>query len=920
MRPLKLTMSAFGPYAGVQELDFTKLGSRGLYLIAGDTGAGKTTVFDAITYALFGQASGENRKATMLRSTYAGPETATFVELTFAYDGNEYTVRRSPEYLREKTRGSGTVKQSADATLFLPDGDTVTKLKEVDSAIREIIGLTREQFSQISMIAQGDFRKLLQAETKDRQQIFRDIFKTGNYEILQAKLNEAAADLLRQRKATMLALGQYVDGIVCAEESLYTAPLAALRGSDAPISEVLALLHALISEDQEKEVLFAKKMQVAEAELEQISKRLNDAEAYQAALLKHKETAAEQVAVSERLNAFASERDAAISQKPELDELTRKIAIIDHELHFYDEISALQNDLTLAETALNQEERSLSEAQTRCTTLKEEICKLSEERTNLQEVKSKKESLLRRMESAREQQKRYVTLLEEIRQYREELSSLHTLQEESACATQKAAELGAIYQQKQTAFLNEQAGIIAQTLTDGLPCPVCGALEHPQPAPISEFAPTETEVKAAKAAYDNAQAVASDASLKAGNKKGAVEEHEAMLKKTATELLETEQFADAAERAASASEALRNELSEFTKRMNALSRMEARKTELDTLLPQKERAQKEAEETRATLEKAIGARKEALAGIKAKIDAKQNDLRFPDRDIATSEREALEAAKNRLTQKLHQAEAAYTACDKKLAEISATLEQLKERLAHRCDEDVDALKEQKDALILEKTSILSEQKEIHARLSKNTDAKSQIEKKEDALSALDANYQWLNALAETASGTIKGKDKLSLETYVQATYLDRILKRANIRLRKMSDGRYDLKRKAKSENLKSHFGLDLNIIDHTNASERSVNTLSGGEAFLASLALALGLSDEVQSSTGIRLDTLFVDEGFGSLDSETLRKAYAALSGLTEGNRLVGIISHVPELKERIDKQILVTKSPFGGSTARICE
>ena len=183
---------------------------------------------------------------------------------------------------------------------------------------------------------------------------------------------------------------------------------------------------------------------------------------------------------------------------------------------------------------------------------------------------------------------------------------------------------------------------------------------------------------------------------------------------------------------------------------------------------------------------------------------------------------------------------------------------------------------------------------------------------------LESRYAWMKALSDTANGNITGKDKIMLETYIQTTYFDRILERANVRLRKMSGGQYDLKRRAEADNKKSQSGLELDIIDHINATERSVNTLSGGEAFLASLALALGLSDEVQMATGIRLDTLFVDEGFGSLDSEALSKAYLTLAGLTEGNRLVGIISHVAELKEKIDRQIVVKKELSGGSRATI--
>lgn len=921
MRPLKLIMSAFGPYAGTQELDFTKLGSHGLYLITGDTGAGKTTVFDAITYALFGQASGENRKANMLRSTYAKPDTVTFVELTFAYDGKEYTVKRTPEYIREKARGSGTVKQGATAELTLPSGDVITSVTEVTDAIRDIIGLTREQFSQISMIAQGDFRKLLQAETKERQQIFRDIFKTREYEILQIRLSESTAELSKQRKAAAMSLAQYIDGIVCSDDSLYASSLQALRGVDAPVTEVLELLASLIREDSAKDNVLAEKLAAVEAKLEQVSAQLNEEEAYQTALQKRAETAAEKERVSETLRSLASAREDALLQKPKLGELTREITLIDHEMHRYDELDTLQSGLRAARSALEQEEAALADMLTKRTEAEEELKGLREESASLLEVRVEKDALLHRMNTEQEKIARYAAFIEDLVNYRQERLTLKELQSASAFATQKAADCAAVYQQMQTAFLNEQAGIIASSLTDGAPCPVCGSIDHPHPASVSESAPTEAEVKAAKKDYDDAQDTASQRSIKAGNQRGSVEQSETVLKKTAVELFETDSLDDAADLANTALDRTEEIISALNDRLKIISQQEVRKEILNTLLPEKESALKELSDSYLSLTNAISNRNGAISGLKAQIESLQTELRFANRDIASAERAKLLEESNRLSQTLQKAEDDYIACDKKLAELSATLMQLEERLTHRTEVDTDALLEAKAQLTLEKDVIIREQKEIHARVTINTDAQSQIEKKAKDISALDEEYMWLNALSETANGSSKSAGgKLSIETYVQTTYLDRILKRANVRLSKMSDGRYDLKRKETNDNKRSHYGLDLNIVDHTNASERSVNTLSGGEAFLASLALALGLSDEVQSSTGIRVDTLFVDEGFGSLDSEMLAKAYSALKGLTEGNRLVGIISHVPELKTRIDKQILVTKSPFGGSTCRIDE
>ena len=257
-------------------------------------------------------------------------------------------------------------------------------------------------------------------------------------------------------------------------------------------------------------------------------------------------------------------------------------------------------------------------------------------------------------------------------------------------------------------------------------------------------------------------------------------------------------------------------------------------------------------------------------------------------------------------------------CKEELAGLGSAIRQLKEQIHQGCDVDTQQLNEEKAELLRVKTGLTEAQKAVHARLAATEKAQRDIGAKAAQMALLEEKYAWVQNLSDTANGNLRGKEKIMLETYVQRSYFDRILRRANLRLVKMSGGQYELQRRRKAESRQGQTGLELDIVDHVNGTVRSVNTLSGGESFLASLALALGLSDEVQMSTGIQLDTLFVDEGFGSLESEALSKAYKTLSALTEGNRLVGIISHVEELKAKIDKQIVVTKDRTGASTAMI--
>ena len=343
-----------------------------------------------------------------------------------------------------------------------------------------------------------------------------------------------------------------------------------------------------------------------------------------------------------------------------------------------------------------------------------------------------------------------------------------------------------------------------------------------------------------------------------------------------------------------------------------------RKKALDAQIPKEEEALSSAEAGLAVANEQAAALMAAITGEKEQLEELKQKVTYPNRKEALADKNALERQLNSLKKIMSDAESYVNHAKESLAGIRAAAEQLRQLLARSGEEDVEQLEANRVVLAAEKARIAALQKQLHTRLTTNETAQKNISRKSAEMETLDETYGWVKALSDTANGNVAGKEKIMLETYIQTTYFDRILERANLRLAKMSGGQYDLKRRRIAGNKQAQSGLELDIIDHINTTERSVNTLSGGEAFLASLALALGLSDEVQMSTGIRLDTLFVDEGFGSLDSDALAKAYHTLAGLTEGNRLVGIISHVTELKERIDRQILVTKEKTGGSSAVI--
>ena len=459
---------------------------------------------------------------------------------------------------------------------------------------------------------------------------------------------------------------------------------------------------------------------------------------------------------------------------------------------------------------------------------------------------------------------------------------------------------------------------MASGLIAGAPCPVCGATEHPLPAILAENAPTEADVKEAKAKYDRAQGEKNKAGSEAQKQKGIVETTEEVLAKEIDSLIPEITLEDGTKAAEEQEAMLAEQIEKLDTQITELEKKEKRKNELDTVLPKKEQQLSETEKTLASVTAEIAALEEKVNSSEVRINALRGKLAFPDKAAAEAEINVRQAELNKLVEDLKTAETAYNKCKESLAGVRGTIDQLRKQLEDGADIDADRLQKEKDEHTAQKSANTAKQKAVHARISSNQNALDGISRKAAEMEKLDNKYAWMKALSDTANGTVYGKDKMMLETYIQATYFERILARANIRLQKMSGGQYDLKRRVEADNKKSQSGLELDIIDHINATERSVNTLSGGEAFLASLALALGLSDEVQMSTGIRLDTLFVDEGFGSLDSDALGKAYSTLAGLTEGNRLVGIISHVAELKEKIDKQIVVKKEKTGESRAEI--
>lgn len=917
MRPLKITMSAFGPYAGEVTLDMQKLGKSGIYLITGDTGAGKTTVFDAISYALYGEASGNYRENTTLRSKYASADTPTFVELEFEYNNEIYKINRNPEYPRPNKRGEGFTKQSANAELVMPDGSVITKIKEVSAKVEEIIGINKNQFSQIAMIAQGDFRKLLNCETNERSKIFRKIFKTEPYHNIEIKLSSLFNELKRNREKEKSGIEQYINQLKCNENDTLSLELERAKSGDVLIEDVIKLAGEIINKDTLEYTKTQKNIESINEEIEKINSNIKLYENQEATKKAFAEASAKLEELKTKRNECEKAYKSAEAQRERLDDLTRKINLINSKMPKYDELKSLENSINKRTQNFEKSNNSLKLKQQEITLLEKEI---DEKSKALEEVKGadllaqkltvQKEEINKKAEALKE-------LKTEIDRCKTEQKNLKNAQSFAKSALDEYGALENEYNQIYIAFFNEQAGIIADELKDGEPCPVCGSTSHPNLARKSENAPSQADVESAQNLVKKAQEKADKARDTASALKSRFDEIATNVKSAAKKLFGTDD----------------NVFDDYNSNINALKKeydctLALLKTaneklnlyqKLDKEIPKIQEKQKSISDEISKLNTQKASDEAFISENTKRVTSIKSELDFKSADLAKDKLKEYTNLSNDIKNAIEKSKNDFDDIKSKYDTQKGTKASLENALKEFKEIDLASLNEKSLKLNEYKKDIDKTAKSLYSRIESNKLLVDNISKKRDILKGYDDKYVWLKALSETANGDISGKEKITLETFVQMTYFDSIIRKANIRLLTMSDGQYELVRRSDAETLKKNEGLALDVIDHFNGSSRSVSTLSGGESFMASLCLALGLSDEIQSSNGgIKLDTMFVDEGFGSLDGEALDRALSALTSLSQGNRLVGIISHVDALRDRIDNKIVITKDRTIGSNAQI--
>ena len=868
----------------------------------------------------------------MLRCKYADDKTPTFVELEFEVHGVRYTVRRNPEYQRPKARGEGMTTEKADATLTYPDDrPPVTKAKDVTAAVQEIIGLDYNQFSQIVLIAQGQFTKLLNASTEERSRIFRKLFRTQRYAQLQERLQAEAAALNQQRTAQNAKLDSLLGGLQFSPEDPDAEALRALCAQTVP-ETALTLLDALTARQAAALEEAGTALQTTEAQLDTVQRQLGAAA--QAQRLAQQLTArqAELAAARPALDAARAEADRHAGDAAQLDALTAQVTQAQSALAAYDALDALCRQQTEARDAARLAAAQAHKRRTQLDSLNAALAAAETELSALADADTRLLALQTHSTQLAQRGEALTKLEQRLAECQRQAKAAHKAQENYRAAAAVQDEARARRDALERAFLDAQAGLLAENLTEGAPCPVCGSTHHPARALLPHTAPTQAQVEAARQAAAAADRQAQTASAAAQSALAAANEAKISLRRDAETLL-PERFTAPEGTVPLTFALMTNVLAEETAALQTAQadcaaqcrQAEAdcrRKAQLEADRQNKTRQRPALEQAAAEADRSAAAQNASADALEGQIAERRAALPYPRRadaqaalDKLEADRSALRTGMDTAQRRLKQAEQTVAAAEAAVDALTAQQTAAQKELPARSAEELTA---QQTALTAARETLRSREKQLSAQLLPNRKTAAQYRAAAEARQTLESRWQWVSALAATAGGTLTSKQKIKLEAYIQMNYLDRILRYANTRLMQMTAGQYELERIG-AENQRSQSGLDLGVIDHYNGTRRSVKTLSGGESFKASLALALGLSDEVQSSAGgIRLDTLFLDEGFGSLDEESLELAIRVLSGLTEGDRLVGIISHVGALKDRIDRQVVVHKARTGGSTVEL--
>lgn len=1050
MRPLYLKMSAFGPYASAAEVDFEKLGKKGLFLVTGDTGAGKTTIFDAMTFALFGQTSGSDREVGNLRSDFATDGTATEVEFVFEHKNREYKIIRSPKYAVKKQRKEGFTDKPAKAVLYREGEEPVEGIKQVAEAVEELLRINYDQFKQISMIAQGEFRDVLNADSKKRGEILQKVFSTENYSKMSFKMEDKYKDAKKGLEDTLKNIEILFKTVKCTEDSSCWEKYSEMANS---------------KNDKEGSYQVDDKIDILEEIIDETRANIQASKEEQGLLRMVAEAKAKEYALVQSVNSIFAKHQEIVDEKTTLDEQKDHYKEMEKTLEkgkraFFnvkpafdgyveskEKLEKIEKDKMAAEEGKELCQAKLAKLEGETEELEKELPKAQELAVKAGNIKEKKDQYQERdsvrlqmktaeknlQDAARRQEDAQVTLeestndadklekrigeiagspeklvvakgiLEKINLKIDDLSKIRDerlvkyVQLKANLEKQQALYLSARenfdsanreYDDYQRVLEESRAGILAQSLKVNQPCPVCGSLEHPSPARLLTGEVSEKKLKELKGIRDLAEEGKNKASDKAAFAKAQFEEgqktlaeelakfyenvdfaeddfqtkwtsvltedidklkeeSESVSKEVKTLTLEKEELADLTEDAKKLAEQIKENEKSFedakAKKVDAEKEVATVKAKFDLLAnleydswesawdsacqfekesesiifkveEHKKRVSKEKERLSALKASVQGFEKQYAEGdtiLQEKCDLVKNRLQENGFEDALDFRVALEAVPDIVTweQEIRDYE------DKvkvNLAAYENSLKDIEDKEPLDEEEAKKAAEDSRNAYELEQARATG----LENQLQHNEGVLRSIVKSKGQQEKTLEKVTKLKNLSDLLKGQVKGKVRTSFETYVQMEGFDGIIAAANKRLLPLSGGQYQLYRHV-DDTAKANVALNLDILDNHTGKKRPVSSLSGGESFMASLSLALGLSDKVSASAGgIKIDALFIDEGFGTLDEKSLNDSMTMLHELSSSDKLIGIISHREELKQEIDKKIVIKKSSRGSSIA----
>ena len=874
MKILDLKLKAFGPFLKEQHIDFTELNDKGMFLINGPTGTGKTSLFDAIVFALYGKGSGKDRDdGKSLRSDFAKDEEITYVDLTFEANGQIYRIYRQPPYMRKAKKGGGLTPEAAKAELYMPDGSVISKPKDVDDKIvNEIVFINRDQFKSVALLAQGEFTELITATSKDRAAILEHIFQKEIYDDFQRKINELSKKAEDDKNAVISSVNTLINKVEGGEEIIgYSESLADPSNIPTFIENVKELIKKLKEEAKEKHKL-----------TEAAQKEFTDANSKLTAL----QTSNKQI--KSYLDALTKLEE--LKKKEPVMELSKKL--MENQIEI-DALKPLFNQLNTLNKTISTGEKDIKEAKEKLDNIKNikkwltdnktiyedskaTIIKLSGIITSLNNIVKEKKNLINESKKVEGLEKDYN---KDFELYREQEKAFIDLKNR---------------------FFASSSYNLAQILEDGKPCPVCGSVHHPNKAhainPVSE-----ADYKQAEKKYNESTNNLSEQKNKLDSSKAALQAKE----NTLVETLKKNGFDDA-DKDFIYSNKLEEEIKKLEEQLEkAKSFVNDYETKEKQITSDESRYNQIIQSAEKTVSEAKGALKKLETDISEKLETNIH--------VKTKEeyvkRTSGEGAK--LVPNVDKIKKDLELFEKEKTSAQAIVDNTPKELVEKGNVDEAALLEETRTKKLAYDDLNKEENELNNKINNlERDVKS-ISEAYDKCKNTIVRYSSLNELARTANGA--NRMKLSFKMYILADYFDKIIIQANHRLSKITNGRYKLVRRDALGKGNAQQGLDLDVYDVETGKERPASSLSGGEKFVSALSMALGLSDIIETNHAlIQVESIFIDEGFGSLDENYLDMAMKALETLKDDNKTVAIISHVEKLKEYIPDGLEVQKADVG--------